>query len=35
MTGKQEEWRWAPKYDQEAIINDFLEELKSHPQRYE
>ena len=31
----REEWGWTPAYDQEAIVDDFIEELKTHPQRYE
>jgi len=28
------EWNWRPEYDQERIVDDFLEELRVHPQRY-
>jgi nucleoside-diphosphate-sugar epimerase len=28
------EWGWEPAYDQEAIIDDFLVELRDHPERY-
>jgi nucleoside-diphosphate-sugar epimerase len=28
------EWSWAPAYDQEAIVDDFLVELRDHPKRY-
>jgi threonine 3-dehydrogenase len=28
------EWSWAPAYDQEAIVDDFLVELTDHPERY-
>ena len=30
----KKEWNWKAEYDQERIINDFLEELKLHPERY-
>ena len=30
----RKEWNWKPEYDQERIIDDFLEELKLHPERY-
>ncbi len=30
----RQEWGWAPRHDQERIIDDFLRELKLHPQRY-
>jgi len=30
----QEEWGWEPGYDQEAVIDDFLQELKANPGRY-
>ncbi len=30
----KQEWGWEPYYDQEHIIDDFLEELKLHPERY-
>jgi threonine 3-dehydrogenase len=28
------EWNWTPRYDQERIIDDFLQELRLHRQRY-
>jgi threonine 3-dehydrogenase len=28
------EWSWEPVYDQEAIVDDFLAELREHPERY-
>jgi threonine 3-dehydrogenase len=28
------EWNWEPTYDQEAIVDDFLVELRDHPERY-
>lgn len=28
------EWNWEPAYDQEAIVDDFLAELRDHPERY-
>ncbi|MEJ2717441.1 MAG: GDP-mannose 4,6-dehydratase [Deltaproteobacteria bacterium] len=31
----RKEWGWEPSYDQERIVDDFLEELKAHPKRYE
>ena len=30
----KDEWNWKPEYDQERIIDDFLEELKLHSERY-
>ncbi|MFO7984608.1 MAG: NAD-dependent epimerase/dehydratase family protein [Desulfatiglandaceae bacterium] len=30
----RKEWNWTPSYDQEAIVDDFLEEMKSHPECY-
>lgn len=30
----RKEWGWHPEYDQERIVEDFLEELRQHPQRY-
>jgi nucleoside-diphosphate-sugar epimerase len=30
----RQEWGWKPEYDQERIVQDFLKELKVHPQRY-
>ena len=30
----KKEWNWKPEYDQERIVDDFLEELKQNPQRY-
>lgn len=30
----QEEWGWEASYDQEGVIDDFLRELREHPQRY-
>jgi nucleoside-diphosphate-sugar epimerase len=30
----QTEWGWKPEYDQERIVDDFLQELKLNPQRY-
>jgi threonine 3-dehydrogenase len=30
----RKEWNWQPEYDQERIVDDFLEELRIHPQRY-
>ena len=31
----QEEWGWEASYDQEGVIDDFLAELRQHPQRYQ
>jgi threonine 3-dehydrogenase len=28
------EWNWKPEYNQERIVGDFIEELRTHPQRY-
>jgi nucleoside-diphosphate-sugar epimerase len=28
------EWGWAPRFDLERMVEDFLRELKGHPQRY-
>ncbi|MGQ9858066.1 MAG: NAD-dependent epimerase/dehydratase family protein [Thermodesulfobacteriota bacterium] len=28
------EWGWRPDYEQERIVEDFLEELRAHPERY-
>lgn len=30
----RQEWGWKPEYDQERIIDDFLEEMRLHPDRY-
>jgi len=30
----RKEWNWRPKYNQERIVDDFLEEMRIHPQRY-
>lgn len=30
----REEWNWKPQYDQKQIIDDFLREMKLHPNRY-
>ena len=30
----REEWGWAPRYSQEQIVDDFLNELRLHPHRY-
>jgi hypothetical protein len=30
----REEWGWNPEYDQERIVEDFLQELEQNPQRY-
>ncbi len=31
----REEWGWASQYDQERIVDDFIMEMKTHPERYE
>jgi nucleoside-diphosphate-sugar epimerase len=30
----RKEWNWKSEYDQERIVDDFLEELKVNPERY-
>ncbi len=30
----RDEWSWQPAYDQEAIVDDFLVELRDHQERY-
>ncbi len=30
----RKEWNWHPAYNQEQIVEDFLQELRLHPQRY-
>lgn len=30
----REEWKWVPKYDQESMVDDFIEELRLNPERY-
>jgi threonine 3-dehydrogenase len=30
----RKEWNWKPGYDQERIVDDFLQELGQNPQRY-
>jgi len=30
----EKEWGWTPTYNQEQIVDDFLGELRLHPQRY-
>jgi threonine 3-dehydrogenase len=30
----RKEWGWKPEYDQERIVDDFLQEMKMHPRRY-
>ncbi len=30
----RKEWNWQPGYNQERIIDDFLNEMKTHPGRY-
>lgn len=31
----QKEWNWKPKFNQEQIVDDFLNELRQNPQRYD
>jgi threonine 3-dehydrogenase len=31
----QKEWNWKPKFNQEQIVDDFLNELSRNPHRYE
>jgi len=31
----QKEWDWSPEYGLEAMVDDFLQELKLNPQRYD
>lgn len=30
----REEWDWEPRYTQEEMVDDFLQEMRDHPQRY-
>jgi len=30
----RKEWGWKSEYDQERIVDDFLKEIRLHPQRY-
>ena len=30
----QKEWGWKAEYNQEEIVDDFIAEMKSNPQRY-
>lgn len=30
----RKEWGWKSQYDQERIVDDFIEEMKKHPERY-
>ncbi len=30
----REEWGWQPEYDHERLMDDFIEELTQHPERY-
>jgi threonine 3-dehydrogenase len=32
--GAREEWGWQPEYDYEQLMDDFITELRQHPQRY-
>jgi len=31
----QEEWNWKSEYNQERTVDDFIEEMRKHPGRYE
>jgi hypothetical protein len=33
-TNAQTEWNWKLAYNQEKIVDDFLQELERNPQRY-
>ena len=33
-TPARTEWGWAPRYDHGEIVDDFLAEMRDHPQRY-
>ncbi len=33
-TNARREWNWSPTYTQQRIIDDFLQEMKLHPERY-
>ena len=30
----REEWDWQPHYSQEEMVDDFLQEMREHPERY-
>jgi len=30
----REEWGWEPRYTQDEMVDDFLREMREHPQRY-
>lgn len=30
----REEWGWEPRYSQEEMVDDFLREMREHPERY-
>jgi nucleoside-diphosphate-sugar epimerase len=30
----REEWGWSPTYGVDAMVEDFVEELRRHPERY-
>jgi threonine 3-dehydrogenase len=32
--GAREEWGWQPEYDYERLMDDFIAELRQHPERY-
>jgi threonine 3-dehydrogenase len=34
-TNAQKEWNWTPNFNQEQIVDDFLDELSHKPQHYE
>ena len=31
----RQEWGWEPEYDQERMVDDFIDEMKRRPHRYE
>ncbi len=31
----REEWGWKPEYDRDRAVDDFISELRQHPERYE
>ena len=30
----REEWGWEPQYSQDQMVDDFLQEMREHPERY-
>ena len=33
-TRARTKWGWSPSYDLDAMVDDFLEEMRIHPERY-